>query len=40
MHPEQAQHRRNSVFDKAQWGGTAALMARNSFQKSFTNNGV
>jgi hypothetical protein len=40
MHPEQAQFPRNHVFDQAQCGGKAALMARNSRQKSFTNNGV
>jgi len=32
--------RRNRLFDETQWGGKAALMARNSPEKSFTNNGV
>jgi hypothetical protein len=40
MHPEQAQYPCNRVFDKAQWRGKAALTARNSSGKSFTNNGV
>jgi hypothetical protein len=31
---------RNSVFDGAQSGGKAALTARNSPQKPFTNNGL
>jgi hypothetical protein len=40
MHPEQAQYPLNSLFDAAQSGGKPALMARNSPQKPFTNNGV
>jgi hypothetical protein len=40
MHPEQAQSPCNGVFDPAQWAGKAPLTARNSFGKSFTNNGL